>query len=161
MKAKLIAMSLLLSLLNPAKAKLQKVAVSNIVWNGVTTSSDGRMFVNFPRIEGDSGMRIGELLKNGKIIPYPNENWNNWATGADVNEKFVRTNSLRIGPDGLLWIIDTGTPAMGQNPLAGNASKLVSINIKNNKIVQIIPLDKVSKPSTFIDDLRSQEIRFI
>ncbi|KFC19223.1 L-dopachrome tautomerase-related protein [Chryseobacterium sp. FH1] len=154
MKAKLIAVSLILSLLNPAKAQLQKVAVSNTVWNGVTTSSDGRVFVNFPRIEGDNGMRIGEVLKNGKVIPYPDEKWNDWKVGVDVNEKFVRTNSLRIGPDGLLWIVDTGTPEMGQNPLAGNASKLVSINLKTNKIVQIIPLDKVSKTSTFIDDLR-------
>lgn len=154
MKTKLIAISLFLSIFNSLEAQLKKVAVSNAVWNGVTTSSDGRVFVNFPRIEGDNGMRIGEVLKNGKVIPYPNEKWNDWKAEADVNEKFVRTNSLRIGPDGLLWIVDTGTPAMGQNPLAGNASKLISINLKSNKIVQIIPLNKVSKPSTFIDDLR-------
>ncbi|MDQ0593642.1 sugar lactone lactonase YvrE [Chryseobacterium ginsenosidimutans] len=154
MKAKLIAMSLFLSLFNSVKAQLQKVAISNIVWNGVTTSSDGRIFVNFPRIEGDKGMRIGEVLKNGNIIPYPNKDWNNWENGADVNNKFVRTNSLRIGPDGLLWIVDTGTPSMGQDPLLGNALKLVSIDIKTNTVQQIIPLSLVSKPSTFIDDLR-------
>lgn len=153
-KIQLIAMSLLLALFNSVKAQLQKVAVSNTVWNSVTTSSDGRIFVNFPRIQGDKGMRIGEVLKNGKIIPYPNEDWNSWESGADADEKFVRTNSLRIGPDGLLWIVDTGTPSMGQNPLSGNALKLVSINTETNKIVQIISLDKVSKPSTFIDDLR-------
>lgn len=70
-----------------ANAQLEAVATSDIVWNGVTTSSDGRVFVNFPRIEGDKGMRIGEVLKNGRIIPYPNEDWNNWESGADVNEK--------------------------------------------------------------------------
>lgn len=137
-----------------ANAQLEKAATSDIVWNGVTTSSDGRIFVNLPRIEGDKGMRIGEVLKNGKVIPYPNEDWNNWKSGADVNEKFVRTNSLRIGPDGLLWIVDTGTPSMGQNPLSGNALKLVSIDIKTNTVQQIIPLSGMAKPSTFIDDLR-------
>lgn len=137
-----------------ANAQLEKVATSDIVWNGVTTSSDGRIFVNFPRIEGDKGMRIGEVLKNGKIIPYPNEDWNNWESGADVNEKFVRTNSLRIGPDGLLWVVETGKPSMGQNPLLGNALKLVSIDIKTNTVQQIIPLSGIAKPSTFIDDLR-------
>lgn len=135
-------------------AQLEKAATSDVVWNGVTTSSDGRIFVNFPRIEGHKGMRIGEVLKNGKIISYPNEDWNNWESGADVNEKFVRTNSLRIGPDGLLWIVDTGTPSMGQNPLPGNALKLVAIDIKTNTIQQIIPLSGIAKPSTFIDDLR-------
>jgi hypothetical protein len=49
-----------------ANAQLEKAATSDIVWNGVTTSSDGRIFVNLPRIEGDKGMRIGEVLKNGK-----------------------------------------------------------------------------------------------
>ncbi len=154
MKTKIIALGIFLAFASSAKSQLQKVATSNTVWNGVTTSSDGRIFVNFPRIEGDKGMRIGEVLKNGKVIPYPNENWNNWEVGADVNEKFVRTNSLRIESDGFLWIVDTGTPAMGQNPLPGNAAKLVAIDVKTNKIAQIIPLDQVSKTSTFIDDLR-------
>lgn len=154
MKTKLIAVSLFLIFANSAKSQLQQVANSNMVWNGVTTSSDGRVFVNFPRIEGDKGMRIGEILKNGKIIPYPDENWNNWEVGADVNEKFVRTNSLRVESDGFLWIVDTGTPSMGKNPLSGNAAKLVAVDLKTNKIAQIIPLDKVSKTATFIDDLR-------
>ncbi|MDF2852955.1 MAG: major royal jelly protein [Sphingobacterium multivorum] len=137
-----------------ANAQLEKAATSDVVWNGVTTSADGRIFVNFPRIEGDKGMRIGEVLKNKKIIPYPNEDWNNWESGADVSEKFVRTNSVRIGPDGLLWIVDTGTPSMGQNPLSGNALKLVSIDIKTNTVQQIIPLSGIAKSLTFIDDLR-------
>lgn len=145
---------IIFSFLGSAKAQLIKVVKSEMIWNGVTTSSDGRIFVNFPRIEGDKGMRIGEVLKNGKIIPYPNEAWNNWESGADGNEKFVRTNSLRIGPDGLLWVVDTGTPSMGQNPLSGNALKLVSIDIKSNTVQQIIPLSGIAKPSTFIDDLR-------
>lgn len=66
----------------------------------------------------------------------------------------MRTNSLRIGPDGLLWIVDTGTPSMGQNPLSGNALKLVSIDTKTNTVQDIIPLSGISRPSTFIDDLR-------
>ncbi|WP_415326818.1 SMP-30/gluconolactonase/LRE family protein [Chryseobacterium sp. MMS23-Vi53] len=153
MKTKFNLLSLFL-FFGLANAQLEKIATSDVVWNGVTTSSDGRVFVNFPRIEGDKGMRIGEVLKNGKIIPYPNEDWNNWESGADVNEKFVRTNSLRIGPDDLLWIVDTGTPSMGQNPLSGNALKLVSIDTKTNTVQQIIPLSGIAKPSTFIDDLR-------
>jgi len=154
MKAKIIGISLIISTINPINAQLQKVAISNTVWNGVTTSSEGRIFVNFPRIEGDKGMRIGEVLKNGEIIPYPNKNWNDWEIGKDVSEKFVRTNSLRIESDGLLWIVDTGTASMGQNPLSGNAAKLVSIDLNTNQIAQVIPLDKVSKTTTFIDDLR-------
>jgi len=150
----IIGLIAFMAAVSSVKAQLIPVASSTVVWNGVTTNSEGRIFVNFPRIEGDKGMRIGEVLKNGKIIPYPNEEWNNWKLGADVNEKFVRTNSLRIGPDGFLWIVDTGTPSMGQKPLVGNALKLVSIDTKTNTVQQIIPLSGIAKPSTFIDDLR-------
>ncbi|MBP0904270.1 L-dopachrome tautomerase-related protein [Mariniflexile gromovii] len=136
-----------------ANAQLQQVATSNLVWNGVTTSSDERIFVNIPKIEGAKGISVGEVLKDGKIIPYPNEDWNNWQSDADVTEKFVRTNSIRL-INGLLWIVDTGTPAMGQNPLSGNALKLVVIDIKTNTVHQIIPLSEIAKPSTFIGDLR-------
>lgn len=145
---------ILLAYFGLANAQLEQAAVSGTVWNGVTTSAEGRIFVNFPRIEGDKGIRIGEVLKNGKIIPYPDSEWNNWKPGADAAHKFVRTNSLRIGPDGLLWVVDTGTPSMGYNPLPGNALKLISINIKTNTVQQIIPLSGIAKPSTFIDDLR-------
>jgi sugar lactone lactonase YvrE len=134
--------------------RLQQVAISNAVWNGVTVTADHRIFVCFPRIEGDTGMRIGEVLAGGKIVPYPDGQWNDWTRGSAVNDKFVRTNSLRIGPDGLLWIVDTGTPVMGADPLPGNASKLVAIDTRSNKVVRIIPLAGVSRKSTFVDDLR-------
>ncbi|WMC06097.1 MAG: hypothetical protein PQ275_07160 [Elizabethkingia anophelis] len=127
-----LSLFILFHVFGSANAQLEKVITSDVVWNGVTTSSTGRIFVNFPRIEGDTGKRIGEVLKNGTIIPYPDAEWNNWESGADVNEKFVRTNSLRIGPDGLLWVVDTGRPSMGQDPLSENALKLVSIDIATN-----------------------------
>ncbi|MDR6919829.1 hypothetical protein [Chryseobacterium sp. 2987] len=40
-----------------SNAQLETVATSDIVRNGVTTSSDGKFFVNFPRIEGDKGIQ--------------------------------------------------------------------------------------------------------
>ncbi|CAI9677784.1 L-dopachrome tautomerase-related protein [Elizabethkingia anophelis] len=150
----ILSLFILFHVFGSANAQLEKVITSDVVWNGVTTSSTGRIFVNFPRIEGDTGKRIGEVLKNGTIIPYPDAEWNNWESGADVNEKFVRTNSLRIGPDGLLWVVDTGTPSMGQDPLSENALKLVSIDIATNKVQQVIPLSGVTKSTSFIDDLR-------
>ena len=139
--------------MNNTNVQLQSVYQSDVVWNGVTVSDDGRVFVNFPRIEGDSGMRIGEVLKDHTIKPYPDESWNNWKPEVATENKLVRTNSLRMGADGNLWIIDTGTPAMGKPALAGGA-KLVVVDINTNKVIRIIHLDSVSKPNTFIDDIR-------
>ena len=141
-------------ILNNVNAQLELVAESTRVWNGVTTSIDGRVFVNFPKLEGGTGMSIGEVLTDGNIIPYPNEQWNNWRPGDDVSRKFIRTNSLRIGPDGILWVVDTGTPSIREKPLSGKAQKLVAIDVEANEVVQIIPLAHLTKPSSFIDDLR-------
>ncbi len=140
-------------MVNLLKAQLQIAATSNTVWNGVTTVGD-RIFVCFPRLEGDSGMRIGEVLPGGNIVPYPNAAWNNWRPGNNVDNTFIRANSLRIGPDGLLWVVDTGTPALGEAPLPGNAAKLVAIDPHTNKVVRTVPLAGVSRKNTFIDDLR-------
>ena len=132
--------------------KLIHVAESKEVWNGVTTSDDGRIFVCFPRIEGDAGIRIGELV-DGKATPYPDQQWNSWMPGKSSDSVFVRTNSLRIGPDGYLWIVDTGTPSMGEDAIDG-AAKLVAIDLQTNTVARTIPLGPVMNKHSFIDDLR-------
>ena len=135
-----------------ANAQLIPVAESAEVWNGVTVSDDGRIFVNYPRLEGDAGMRIAEIVK-GKAIPYPDSVWNGWRPGMVSEGHFVRTNSLRIGPDGYLWVVDTGAPSMGVAAIPG-AAKLVAFDLHSNKVVRAIPVDPVMVAGSFIDDLR-------
>lgn len=136
------------------KPQLIPVAQSIIqVWNGVTTTNNGRVFVCFPRLEGEKGISIGEVLKNGSVVPYPSKSWNSWAKGEATTRKFIRTNSLRIGPDGNLWVMDTGAPKLGEQALKGG-SKLVVIDVKHNQVIRTIPLEAVMKPNSFMDDLR-------
>ncbi|WP_433900410.1 hypothetical protein [Sphingobacterium puteale] len=71
--------------LSSVKAQFIPVVSSKVVWNGITTGPEGRIFVNFLRIEGEVGMRIVEILTNGKIVPYPAEQWKNWQIGADIS----------------------------------------------------------------------------
>ncbi|NOW95930.1 L-dopachrome tautomerase-related protein [Mucilaginibacter sp. SG564] len=141
-----------MNFMSVSSAQLIQVASSNEVWNGVTVSDKGRIFVCYPRIEGESGIRIAELI-NGQAIPFPNTTWNNWKPGIPPDGHFVRTNSIRIGPDGNLWIVDTGTPKMGEKAIPG-AAKLVSIDLTTNQVVRTISLDPVMKGDSFIDDLR-------
>ncbi|HTI92130.1 MAG TPA: L-dopachrome tautomerase-related protein [Puia sp.] len=135
-----------------SNAQLIPVATSSEVWNGVTVSDDGRIFVNYPRLEGDNGMRIGEIV-NGKAVAYPDASWNDWKPGMPTEGRFVRTNSLRIGPEGRLWVVDTGTPSMGAPAIPG-AAKLVVIDLHSNSVTRTIPLDLVMTNNSFIDDLR-------
>jgi sugar lactone lactonase YvrE len=134
-------------------SKLIPVCEANTIWNGVTTTADGRIFVCFPHLDGDAGMRIGEVQKDGIIKPYPDAGWNSWKPDSPANGKFMRTNSLRIGPDGNLWVVDTGTPKNGASPVKG-AAKLVIIDVKNDKVIRTILLDEVIREKSFIDDIR-------
>ena len=134
------------------RARLQDMYQSDTIWNGVAVADDGRVFVLFPHNEGSAGTRIGEI-KDGRAVPYPNQSWNNWQPGYDARQKFVRANSLRFGPDGYLWIVDTGTPKSGAAPVP-HGPKLLAFDVKTNQLVRTVPLDKYVKNSSFVDDVR-------
>lgn len=139
----------------PTNSSLQLVYQSDTIWNGVATSNN-RVFVCFPHGDGSAGTRIGEVLASGKVIPYPSADWNNWVPGTPADQtaqKFVRTNSLRFGPDGLLWVVDTGTPKSDGSVVA-NGPKLIAIDIATNQVVKRIALDAVVREKSFVDDLR-------
>ena len=130
------------------------VAVSwrGLTANGVTTTNDGRIFANFPRLDGQPGMSIGEW-DGGQWQAFPNAEKNdNDAARNDPANHFVRTNALRIGSDGALWVVDTGTEKDGAAPLEGGA-KIVRIDVKNNDS-RIYLLDAAVTDKSFIDDIR-------
>ena len=136
---------------NPT-AGLVEVFRYDSIYNGVATSNN-RVFLCFAQNDGLPGTRIGEVLANGKVVPYPSQEWNNWVPGTPSGQKFVRTNSIRFGPDGLLWIVDTGTTQSGGLVVA-NGPKLIGIDITTNQVVRNIPLGSVAYPMSFVDDLR-------
>jgi hypothetical protein len=96
------------------KDPLIEVYSSQEIITGVTTTAGGRVFLEYPHLGGTSGTRIGELGKDGKVTSFPNDAWNDWAPGRPTAHTFVRTNSMRIGPDGLLWVVDTGRQSSAQ-----------------------------------------------
>lgn len=132
--------------------KLEAVYQDDVPWTGIAVSDAGRAFVLYPRLNGEAGPRIAEM-KAGRPVPYPDAAWNDWQPGAATAQKFVRVNSLRIGPDGLLWVVDTGTARMGGYILPGGP-KLVALDLATNRVVRTLPLDAVLKPNSFVDDVR-------
>ena len=133
-------------------AKLETVYQGPTLWVGITVSDDGRTFVLYPHPTGGGGLRVAEM-KNGQPQPYPNQAWNDWQPGAATAHTFVRGNALRIGPDGLLWVVDTGTARMG-SPVLPGGPKLVAIDLHTNQVVRTLPLDDVVKPASLVDDVR-------
>ena len=123
------------------------------VVNGVTTTADGRVFVLYPHLDGAPGIRIAELSPDGTPRAYPDERWNNWKSGDDPTKAFLGTNSLRMGPDGRLWVVDTGTRGFGTE-VVPNGVKLVAIDVHTNKIHRVYPLRSAVSPGRYVDDVR-------
>jgi len=134
---------------------LQVLGISeDKIWNGITVSDDGRIFVNFPAISPRPIQAVGEIGADKRSHPYPGGDWNSWVPGKPVEHAFVGTNSVRIGPDGALWVVDTGSPSFGKEVLP-NATKIVKIDLSTNIVSRVYPLGSdVVKSKSYIDDIR-------
>ena len=111
-------------------ASLQRIA------NGVATTPDGRMFLSHPQVEGPTP-QVSEL-KNGQPVPYPSAEINTWKQDGDLTQTFMKVNSLRIGPDGDLWVVDAGARGVGYKAVPG-AAKIVRIDVRSNRVRRVYP----------------------
>ena len=135
-----------------AQNQLEAIFSSSLVINGPTTSPDGRLFtVAQPSQPGESPQVVE--IKDGKAIPYPDEHMNSWRLGMDGHQLFVGVNSLRFGQDGSLWAVDRGGPGIGK-PLVPSGPKLVKIDVGTNKVERIYDLASMTRPWSFVDDVR-------
>ena len=129
--------------------------LQNIV-SGVTTTADGRVFALFAHLKEGPDAHIVEIAKDGTAKLYPNAAWNSWKPGDDPAQSFVAVNALRMGPDGLLWIVDTGTRGLG-TPVINGGAKLVVIDVKKDAVSRVYPLQSVATGISYVDDIRFHE----
>jgi sugar lactone lactonase YvrE len=132
--------------------RLEPVWQANRVWNGMATTRGGRAFASFPSADGP-GVQAAEIARDGTLTPYPDAGWNAVIDPPNPDGAFVRVNTLRIGPDGHLWIVDAGAPGIGKPAVAGGA-RLIVIDLAQDRIVAIHDLAGGVKARTYIDDIR-------
>ncbi|KAK3070410.1 hypothetical protein LTR53_010507, partial [Teratosphaeriaceae sp. CCFEE 6253] len=121
--------------------------------NGVSTTPDGRLFVLYARVDGSKGPQVAEWdYATNTSTAYPNAEWNNYTTGKDPATHLVRTNSIRIGPDGLLWLVDTGSPAFGTPVILPEGPKLVGVNLTTNAVQTVYNMGNATLSITLLDD---------
>ena len=138
-------------------AQLQLVASFEHQVTGVTVSTDGRIFVNFPRWTEDAPISVAEVTRDGQIKPYPDDAWNSWRNARknqmSAGDHFVCVQSVVADARGNLWIVDPAAPATA--PVVPGGPKLVRIDLKANKVVQVIPFDeKVAPQGSYLNDVR-------
>lgn len=135
-------------------ARLETVATNDKrLWNGVTLSKSGRVFVSLPNWLGPSA-GVGEITKTGELVNWPGTDWNKWSPGKDATKGFVNVNAIRMDPSkDTLWVVDSGAPIGGTR--TRGAGKLVGIDINSGKVVRNYPLDEaLDHPRSSPNDVR-------
>ncbi|MDF7649443.1 hypothetical protein F3J38_04305 [Pantoea sp. Acro-805] len=134
-------------------SRLEQVATSPRVWNGITVSHDNRLFASLTQSEG-AGLQLAEVINN-QLKAFPNDAWNQW-DAKDPEHHFYHVNALRIGPDGDLWVMDSGNKGIGTGDQAvTGGAKLVRINLASGKVVQSYVIKAPTlQPTSYLDDVR-------
>jgi sugar lactone lactonase YvrE len=138
-------------------AQLQQVAGFEHQVTGVTVSRDGRIFVNFPRWTEDAPISVAEVTREGQIKPYPDDQWNSWRNAKknqmSAEDHFVCVQSVVADAHGNLWVVDAAAPATAAVVQGG--PKLVRIDLKTNKVAQVIRFDETIAPQgSYLNDVR-------
>lgn len=136
----------------PAPALTVAAESDSMVWNAVAVAGE-RVFVAGPRWTGSSGPSVG--IVSGKAVrPYPDAACNGWRPGGDPAGGFVNVNAIHFDRHGALWVVDTGAPDFGGDPLPDGA-KLVKIDLATNRVMRIYAFTSgVALPGSYIDDVR-------
>lgn len=138
-----------------ATPPLTQVAGFKYQVTGVAVSKDGRIFVNFPRWEKDVPISVAEVMKDGRLRPYPDAAWNGWSNlkPLSLGDHFICVQSVTVDPQGFLWVVDPAAP--GNEFIKPGGVKLVKIDLGTNKVAQVIPFDKTVAPQgSYMNDVR-------
>jgi sugar lactone lactonase YvrE len=151
------AQRLVAPLVEDRDSRLQRVATFDRQVTGVTVAPDGRIFVNFPRWTEDTPVSVAELLPDGSITPYPNEEWNAWrnARMSEVSpgDHFVCVQSVVADRRGSLWVVDPAAPNAEKTVKGG--PKVVEIDLKSNNVKRIFPIGAdIAGPASYLNDIR-------
>jgi sugar lactone lactonase YvrE len=142
----------------PQPDRLTSIAHSDKqVWNAVVIAPDRRVFVEFPRLAGNTEPALATIDPQGGLVPYPGGAWTEPTAPdakTDPGQAFIGLDAIRLGPDNSLWAVDSGVPGFGRAALAG-AAKLVRIDLATNAVTRtyILPPD-VLRPKSVIGDVR-------
>lgn len=134
-------------------SRLEQVATSPRVWNGITVSHDNRLFASLTQSEG-AGLQLAEVINN-QLKAFPDDSWNQWNAN-DPEHHFYHVNALRIGPDGDLWVMDSGNKGIGTGDQAvPGGAKLVHISVGTGKVLNSYVFKAPTlQPTSYLDDVR-------
>jgi sugar lactone lactonase YvrE len=122
-------------------AKLEVVATLSQGPGNIAVTPDGRIILSQHQFYSPE-LRVVELLKDGRTVPFPDEAWARepGADGVGLNSVL----GIRSDRNGVVWILDNG----------GEVPRVVAWNTVTNKLHRIIPIDApATRPGSFHNDL--------
>jgi sugar lactone lactonase YvrE len=136
-------------------ASVERVASFDHQVTGVAVSEKGRIFVNFPRWSEDAPVSLAELMPDGRLQPFPDEEWNSYRNAApkDPATHFICVQAETADGHGSLWVIDPAAP--NTEFIVPGGPKLVKIDLATNKAVRTYLLDgSVAPQGSYMNDVR-------
>jgi len=132
-------------------SKISKVAsFKGIQVTGVTISSSGRLFANFPRWHEDLPFSVVEVMPNGEYKQYPDESWNTWH-GHPQENTFTCVQSV-VAHENSLFVLDPASPMMKK--VVGEAT-LYEFDLTTDTLRNKWSFDKSIAPEkSYLNDLR-------
>lgn len=122
---------------------------------GIAVSSQERIFVNFPRWGKDPLYSVAEMLPDGSLHPYPDNEWSRRgrAEARHPEAHFISVQSVVVDNNDTLWVLDPASPDF-KGVVSGGA-KLVGINLTTGAVERVIRFDDaVAPPSSYLNDVR-------
>ena len=136
---------------------LTEVATSQYQWTGVAVAPDDRMFVCFPNWSNQGPLSVARLDTAGQAVAYPNQQWNDWTPDKDPAEHFVCVQSVVMGADGYLWILDPANPRF-EGVIEGGP-KLLKVDLQTDSIVaRYYFTEPTILPNSYLNDVRIDTI---
>lgn len=129
----------------PANALKSAATVNHYAPDYVSVDNQGRMFVEIPNHDRDSGPSLAILNPNDSMTPYPGGSWNEWNSPhpstkpLNPEKSFIGLTGMTLTPDGCLWLLDSGIEKTGTAPVK-NGIKIIRINTGSNQVIQTYPV---------------------
>ena len=134
--------------------ELIRVAASqHAILNGVAVSPGGRVFSSFPRWGDGPCPSLAEAMPDGSFKTFPGDAWNEWRPGLAPERHFVNVHSVCADDENFLWVVDDAAPH--HQPHIKGGPKLVKIDLRDDKVAQVFPMDEsIAPPGAVLGHMR-------
>lgn len=112
---------------------------------------NNRLFLTFPKHDGDHAGPVLAEWKDGHLIPFPSAAFSESTTGSPAS-RLISPHGMTTDTQGNLWIIDDGK-IKGHSIPAGGA-KVVGINPATGQIIASVVLKDALLSDSHMNDLR-------